>query len=167
MIEVCKASGFRSQCLALASLLACVSEAAVAAGFPLGTDTQPLFMVHSQQAGPASGDFVSSDNGGGLNTYYSYFVEVPPGLTSLQVEIFDPDINQGPAADEQPLWPERDSRSDTRRRHANAVQFAESERCNYDRSVDSKCHHSRGQPCDLVDSCHHRQSGSRSLGTQG
>src|SRR5262245_26379120 len=39
------------------------------------------------------GDYVSSS--GGLNTVYRTFIEVPPGLSRLVVDIFDPDIGLG------------------------------------------------------------------------
>ncbi len=39
----------------------------------------------------ARGDYVSSS--AGLNTYYSYFIEVPPGTNNLTVDVFDPDIS--------------------------------------------------------------------------
>ncbi|MGC2064328.1 MAG: C25 family cysteine peptidase [Thermodesulfovibrionales bacterium] len=38
-----------------------------------------------------NGDYVSR-NGGGLNTYFSYFIEVPSGTGNLTVDIFDADI---------------------------------------------------------------------------
>lgn len=48
--------------------------------YPLGS-TSPL----------GNGDYVSS-NTGGLNTHFSYFIEVSPGAGNLTVDIFDPDI---------------------------------------------------------------------------
>jgi len=39
----------------------------------------------------SSGDYVSASSGG-LNTYYSYFIEVPSGLSRLVIDIFDADI---------------------------------------------------------------------------
>ncbi len=38
----------------------------------------------------AGGDYISSN--GGLNAYYRYFIEVPPGTARLTVEIYDADI---------------------------------------------------------------------------
>lgn len=43
----------------------------------------------------ASGDFVSGTNLGGLDTYYRYFIEVPPGTSRLRVDLFDPDVGAG------------------------------------------------------------------------
>ena len=39
-----------------------------------------------------NGDYYSANNGGGLNTYYSYWIEVPPGSPDLRVEIYDADV---------------------------------------------------------------------------
>jgi hypothetical protein len=50
-------------------------------------DTTPLLMQSGSGAGLVQGDYVSS--AAGLNTYYSYFIEVPEGTTSLQIDIFD------------------------------------------------------------------------------
>ena len=50
-----------------------------------------LLMQSGSGAGVAQGDYVSS--AAGLNAYYSYFIEVPPGTSSLQIDIFD--INLG------------------------------------------------------------------------
>ncbi len=43
----------------------------------------------------ASGEFVSTT----LNTFYRFFIEVPPGLTQLVVEVFDADVFRGGAAE--------------------------------------------------------------------
>lgn len=59
--------------------------------------------LHTPQGGgaiTANGDFVTSDGttaGGSaaMNTTYRYFVEVPAGLTSLQIQIYDADIGDG------------------------------------------------------------------------
>lgn len=40
-----------------------------------------------------NGDYVSDT--GGMNTYYRYFIEVPPGVSRLVVDVFDPDIGLG------------------------------------------------------------------------
>lgn len=45
-----------------------------------------------------NGDYVAR-NGGGLNTYYSYFVEVPAGQSRLVIDLFDADIGLGGAAE--------------------------------------------------------------------
>ena len=58
--------------------------------------------LHSSQgsaAGLANGDFVSDATAPALNTFYRYFVEVPAGITRLQIEMFDADLGQGGAAE--------------------------------------------------------------------
>ena len=55
------------------------------------------FYQLSAQVGLTSGDYVS--NQGGLNTYYAYFIEVPPGTGQLTVEIFDGDVTSGSSFD--------------------------------------------------------------------
>ncbi len=55
--------------------------------------------LHTPQGGgtaTANGEYVSTT----LNTFYRYFIEVPPGLARLTVEVFDPDIGRGGNADE-------------------------------------------------------------------
>lgn len=56
--------------------------------------TLPDQLLH--QAGEsrslANGDWVSDDDAGALNTYYEYFIEVPPGQASLQIDVYDADI---------------------------------------------------------------------------
>lgn len=44
------------------------------------------------------GDYYSSSDGG--NTYYSFFIEVPPGTPVLDIDIFDPDVGLGGTAEE-------------------------------------------------------------------
>ncbi|HEX3128358.1 MAG TPA: C25 family cysteine peptidase [Thermoanaerobaculia bacterium] len=46
-------------------------------------------------SGLLNGDYVSDM--GGMNTAYRYFIEVPPGVSRLVVEVFDPDIGLGGA----------------------------------------------------------------------
>ncbi|MEW6356547.1 MAG: C25 family cysteine peptidase [Planctomycetota bacterium] len=43
----------------------------------------------------SSGDFVSAASGGGLNTFYIYYIEVTPGTTRLDVDLFDADTGGG------------------------------------------------------------------------
>lgn len=86
------------------NFLAPSSKRAAAAVFLLIT-ALPLFSassgttgLHTPQgsgAATANGDYVT----GGLDTLYSYFIEVPPGLGRLTVEVFDPDIGVGGAAE--------------------------------------------------------------------
>jgi len=42
--------------------------------------------------GPGSGDFVSSSVLPGLNSHYSYYIEVPPGTGNLTIDIFDANV---------------------------------------------------------------------------
>lgn len=56
-----------------------------------------LLRVQGNTAGTASGDFVSDT--GGQNTSYHFWIEVPPGLGSLQIDIFDADLGVGGAAE--------------------------------------------------------------------
>jgi hypothetical protein len=46
------------------------------------------------------GDWVSSNDGAALNTFYRYFIEVPPSQTRLVVDLFDPDIGLGGATED-------------------------------------------------------------------
>ncbi len=39
------------------------------------------------------GDYYSASDGG--NTYYSFYIEVPPGTSVLDIDIFDPDVGLG------------------------------------------------------------------------
>jgi len=59
------------------------------------TGTSGLFMPQGGGAGTANGDFVAAQNGSGLDTSYHYFIEVPPGLSRLRVQLFDADIGAG------------------------------------------------------------------------
>jgi len=61
---------------------------------PFGSSgTTGLYIVQGSGAGRANGDFISSDDG--LDTFFRYFIEVPPGLNQLQVDIFDADFGAG------------------------------------------------------------------------
>jgi hypothetical protein len=57
------------------------------------TGSTALYTPQGSTAGTGNGDYVSDT--GGMNTVYRYFIEVPPGLTRLVVEMFDPDIGLG------------------------------------------------------------------------
>ncbi|MFY9822722.1 MAG: hypothetical protein WAM82_15155, partial [Thermoanaerobaculia bacterium] len=63
------------------------------------TGPTALYTPQGSGAGTADGDFVTANGGGGLNTFYRYFIEVPPGLGHLVVEIFDADVGRGGAAE--------------------------------------------------------------------
>lgn len=55
-----------------------------------GATSDQLMVYNGAKMGTDIGDFISDENG--LDEPYSYFIEVPPGLSRLVVEIFDPDI---------------------------------------------------------------------------
>jgi hypothetical protein len=59
-------------CLIILSLLLIPQQA-----FSANTPTGELMKQLGSGAAPSVGDYISST--GGLNTYYSYFIEVPPG----------------------------------------------------------------------------------------
>lgn len=59
------------------------------------TGATNLITIQGSNAGLPNGDYVSDISG--LNTAYRFFIEVPPGLGRLKVEIFDADIGLGEA----------------------------------------------------------------------
>lgn len=61
------------------------------------TGTTQLLTPQGSGAVIGNGDFVSSSDVGGLNTFYRFFVEVPPGQSRMDVDVFDPDIGLGGA----------------------------------------------------------------------
>jgi hypothetical protein len=82
----------RATAFAVLGLLVCT--------LPIGagsTGQTRLYMPQGADAGTANGDYVMATTG--LNTYYSYFVEVPPSLSRLVVEIFDADVGAGGAGE--------------------------------------------------------------------
>lgn len=62
------------------------------------TGTSGLYTPQGSTAGTSNGDYVSDS--GGMNSVYRYFIEVPPGLSRLVVEIFDADIGLGGGAED-------------------------------------------------------------------
>lgn len=62
------------------------------------TGTTALYTPQGSLAGRSNGDYVSDM--GAMNTSYKYFIEVPPGLERLVVEIFDADIGLGGLSEE-------------------------------------------------------------------
>ncbi|HEY8022706.1 MAG TPA: C25 family cysteine peptidase [Thermoanaerobaculia bacterium] len=80
-------------------LVAAALFTATGHGFAASTGQTALFMPQGSGAGTANGDFVTANGGGGLNTFYRYFIEVPPGLARLRVQIFDPDLGVGGTAE--------------------------------------------------------------------
>ncbi len=71
----------------LLSLLFLSPSFSIAGSIP----TNQLHMPMGASSPTANGDYVSASSGG-LNTYYSYFIEVPPGIPRLVIDIFDADI---------------------------------------------------------------------------
>ncbi len=67
------------------------------AGHAASTGTTALHTPQGSGAGLSNGDYVTSV--AGLNTFYRYFIEVPPGLNRLVVEVFDPDVGRGGLAE--------------------------------------------------------------------
>ena len=62
------------------------------------TGTTNLYTPNGNQAQVSHGDYVSAATGflgGGLDTSYHYWIEVPPGLARLVVEVFDADVGRG------------------------------------------------------------------------
>jgi hypothetical protein len=82
--------------LRVAYLLASLGVSAAA--FAGSTGTSNLHMPQGSTATTPNGDFVSDTTT--LNGVYRYFIEVPPGLGRLVVQVFDPDIGRGGAAED-------------------------------------------------------------------
>lgn len=82
-------------------LAALLAVALIAGPLPLQAASTGQTALHTPQgsdAGTANGDYIS--DAGGLNTFYRYFIEVPPGLSRLTVEVFDADIGRGGATED-------------------------------------------------------------------
>src|SRR6476620_1820036 len=90
----------------LAALLVLAALAAPLSLRAASTGDSALHMPQGPCAGTANGDYVTASTGG-LNTFYRYFIEVPPGLGRLTVEVFDADVGVGGSA-EGPLGRDRD-----------------------------------------------------------
>src|SRR3569832_755848 len=82
----------------LAALLAAGSWPLRAASTPTSTTSFQFHMPQGPCAGTANGDYVTASTGG-LNTFYRYFIEVPPGLGRLTVEVYDADVGRGGTAE--------------------------------------------------------------------
>jgi len=61
------------------------------------TGTTGLFTITGSGASTTNGDYVSA--GTALDTTYRYFIEVPPGLGRLVVDVFDADVGLGGSAE--------------------------------------------------------------------
>lgn len=81
--------------LAALLVLAAAAVGGVPRLFAAGTGTTALHTPQGNGAGTANGDYVSS----GIDTTYRYFVEVPSGLSRLQIQLFDADFGLGGAGE--------------------------------------------------------------------
>jgi hypothetical protein len=63
-----------------------------------GTGPSGLATIQGSGAATSQGDYTTAD--GGLDTYYSYYAEVPPGLSRLDVDLFDADVGDGTNEDD-------------------------------------------------------------------
>lgn len=64
---------------------------------PATTGQTALSPAQGAGAATSQGDYVTSD--GALDANYQLWIEVPPGLSRLVVEVFDPDIGRGGGGD--------------------------------------------------------------------
>ena len=78
---------------ALTGLATLVVVSAAQAGGVAGGANANFYQL-SAQVGLTAGDYVSN-SATGLNTYYAYFIEVPPGTGQLNAEIFDGEVTGG------------------------------------------------------------------------
>ncbi len=77
--------------------MALASVALLAAGWLWAGKMVVPEHIQGPDIGLYNGDYVSES--AGLDTYYSYFIEVPPGTGKLRIRIFDADIGNGGAGD--------------------------------------------------------------------
>jgi hypothetical protein len=80
-------------------LAAVLAVALLAGPFPLRAASTGQTALHTPQGGgtgTANGESVSTT----LNTYYRYFIEVPPSLARLVVEVFDADLGLNATEDD-------------------------------------------------------------------
>jgi Peptidase family C25 len=77
--------------------LAAISFLLAAHAFAGSSITSSLIVHQGAQENTPSGDFIMSTNG--MDTVARYFIEVPPGLGRLSVDLFDPDVGQGGAGE--------------------------------------------------------------------
>jgi hypothetical protein len=72
------------------------------------TGITALHTVQGVNSGRSSGDFVSDNDAGALNGVYHYWVEVPPGVPNLTVDLYDADIGINTPGNEDDLNRDRD-----------------------------------------------------------
>jgi hypothetical protein len=95
-------------------LILFVSTFFALASYAGSTGTTALHMPQGGTAGTANGDYVADATA--LNTFYRYFIEVPPNVGRLQVELFDADIGEGGGTE--------DTAGRDRTRNADGVTFS-------------------------------------------
>jgi hypothetical protein len=79
---------------ALSMLLASSPKPVLAGGTPAtGSVTDQLITQQGSGVATQYGDYIGSRSG--LNARYSYYIEVPSGLSQLAVDLFDADVGQG------------------------------------------------------------------------
>ena len=79
-------------------IAALLAAALITGPLPLRGASTGQTALHTPQGGgtgTANGEYVSTT----LNAPYRYFIEVPPGLTRLVAEVYDPDIGLGDPED--------------------------------------------------------------------
>jgi len=81
--------------LGAATVVALLGATLVA--FAGSTGTTALFTPAGSGAVTSNGDYISASTA--LNAPYRYFIEVPPGLSRLVVELFDADVGAGGAGE--------------------------------------------------------------------
>ncbi len=91
---------------AAATFVAAALLSATGHGFAASTGTSSLLMPQGSAAGTANGDYVTAATGG-LNTFYRYFIEVPPSLSRLRIQLFDADIGAGGTGEAYPAQRDR------------------------------------------------------------
>ena len=78
----------------LSTFVAPGAKSAFAGGTPVsGSVTDQLITQQGSGVLTEYGDYIGSSRG--LNARYSYFIEVPSGLSQLVIDIFDADVGQG------------------------------------------------------------------------
>jgi len=63
-----------------------------------GASTQSNLYQYGSGFAVANGDYIGSS--GGLDTYYRYYIEVPPGLSTLYIDLWDGDVGAGSNAND-------------------------------------------------------------------
>jgi len=77
----------------LTRIFTLTASAVFALGLFAGSTGTTVHMPQGSAASTTNGDYVSASTA--LNTFYRYFIEVPPGIGRLEIELFDADIGEG------------------------------------------------------------------------